>query len=338
MQTLESDPVAIDLHSDTLSRMRELGLPPEAFLAEEGAIGVRPLQVDLPGARAAGLHALAMAIFMEPGIIDGKPQTTDFSPPSQGLEMAAILERIALVSGGAARQARTAGDIITGRSRGILSLLLSLENAGDLTGGSVEALGRYRDRGVKMAGLVWYARNPFGSGVGEGSDACGLSPLGIEAVRALGRWGIAIDISHLNQAGVRDVLRVATGPVLATHSNARSLCPHPRNLDDDQIREIAARGGVIGLCLFPKFLREASAGRASVLDAVRHLEHIAEVGGIGCIASGADFDGIHAMPEGIGGIRDLPRIAEALRQNGWSEGDIAAYRGENAMRVLRSLE
>jgi membrane dipeptidase len=341
METSSPDPVAIDLHSDTLSRMRELRLPPEAFLEEGEAEGERPLQVDLSGARAAGLHALAVAVFMGPGSapgVEGVPRASEVPLASEGLEMAALLGKIERASGGVVRQARTAGQILSGRSEGALSLLLSLENAGDVSNGSLEVLERYRDLGVKMAGLVWYARNPFGSGVGKRSDACGLSPLGIEAVRALGRWGIAVDVSHLNPAGVRDVLHTATGPVVATHSNALSLCPHPRNLDDDQIREIAARGGVIGLCLFPKFLRDTSGGNASVLDAVRHLERIAEVGGIGCIASGADFDGIHQTPEGIGGIRDLPRIAEALRGSGWSEGEVAAYRGGNAMRVLESLD
>jgi membrane dipeptidase len=93
----------------------------------------------------------------------------------------------------------------------------------------------------------------------------------------------------------------------------------------------------VGVCLFPKFLRDPEAGRATVDDAVRHIERIAEVGGLGCVASGADFDGIREMPEGISGIAGLGSIAEALRARGWREADVDAWRGGNAFRVLSEL-
>ena len=251
--------------------------------------------------------------------------------------MAALLRKIARSATGIVGQARSAREILENKGNRLLSLVLALENAGDAAEGALEALEVYRGLGARLAGLVWYGRNSYGSGVGEGSDPDGLSALGRRAVRLLGSLGVAVDVSHLNRAGFLDVLREATGPVVATHSNARAIADHPRNLDDDQIREIAARGGVMGLCLFPKFLRDPARGPASVEDAVRHLEHIAEVGGIGCIASGADFDGIPSTPQGITGVRDLPVIADALRRRGWDEYEIAAYRGQNAFRVLESL-
>lgn len=350
--------LALDLHADTLSRILEEGLQARAFLEgpelSSGGEG-RALQATLPGMRTARLDGLVLAAFVQgPGGSGGsRPARRAVQAPSlpaaspyhssplrglrAGLEMAVLLREIEIRSEGAAGRARSLRELLENRSRGAASLILSLENSGDATEGNLRALEVYRELGARIGGLVWYARNPFGSGVGEGSDGEGLSRLGREAVREMERLGIAVDVSHLNRTGVRDVLREAKGPVLATHSNARALCDHPRNLDDDQIREIASRGGIVGLCLFPKFLRDPARGIAAVEDAVRHLEHMAQVGGIGCIASGSDFDGFTETAEGLAGLADLPRIAGALRTRGWSEPDVAAYRGGNALRVMGML-
>ncbi len=339
-------PPTIDLHADTLSRMLQGGLPARAFL--DGRVegdpggekagrpegGETALHVDLAGARRAEVDAVVLAAFVEGPGAAGLARKGGLLA---GLEMAALLGEIERDSRDAVRQAFSAEEVLENRARGTLSLVFSLENAGDVAEGSLRVLEVHRRLGARFAGLVWFARNSFGSGVGEGSDPSGLSPLGREAVRSLGRMGVAVDLSHLNPAGFRDALEAATGPVVATHSNARAVCDHPRNLGDDQIREIAARGGVVGLCLFPKFLRDPAAGDASMEDAVNHLEHIAEVGGIGCVASGSDFDGCPRILAGISGLRDLPSIAETLRGRGWTEGEIAGWRGGNAFRVLEML-
>jgi membrane dipeptidase len=295
--------------------------------------------VDLTGAIEARIDGLFLAVFVEPPGLDSGPSSIGprMAGLRWGLEQATILEEILQRGAGRVAGARSAQGLLENRAAGKLSLVLSLENAGDVCEGSLRVLSVYRRLGVRCAGLVWFARNPFGSGVGQASDPGGLSPRGIEAVRALGAMGMAVDVSHLNPAGVRDVLEAATGPVVATHSNARAVCDHPRNLDNDSIREIAARGGVVGLCLFPKFLRDPAQGPATIEDAVRHLEHIASVGGPGCIASGSDFDGISSTPEGLRGIRDLPRISEALRRRGWSDDEISRFEGGNAFRVLEML-
>lgn len=180
-----------------------------------------------------------------------------------------------------------------------------------------------------VASLTWNGDNPYGSGIG-GSG--GLTSLGVSLARKLDSQGIRLDASHLNDSSRHDLLRLGF-PVCATHCNSRKLCDFPRNLPDEDLREIAARGGVIGVTLVPDFLRSGGEG-SSVSDVVRHIEYIAETAGIDSVGLGTDFDGIRDLPGGIGGVRDIVRVFNELSRMGWNDMEIDKVRSGNWMRFF----
>lgn len=143
------------------------------------------------------------------------------------------------------------------------------------------------EAGVRMATLTWNGPNALGSG-NDTSD--GLTSFGRRMIRGLEERGIVVDASHLNDAGFRDLLAVAERPFACSHSNARAVCPHPRNLEDWQLREIADRGGIVGLNFYNAFLREDGA-EATPDDVLRHVDHMLNVAGEGILALGSDYDG-----------------------------------------------
>ncbi|MEL7474490.1 MAG: membrane dipeptidase, partial [Planctomycetota bacterium] len=214
---------------------------------------------------------------------------------------------------------------------------------------SPEQLEPWLDLGVVAVGLSWWhgGRYAAGNGVEPGSKGDGLTDLGRALVERLDEAGVVHDLSHLSQLATEQLLEASDAPVVATHSNARSLLPGSsardaqRHLDDATIREIARRGGVIGINLYSRFLSpelwdRARPGRASIDDVCAHADHIAEVAGErSFVGLGSDADGgfgADRLPEGIDRPRDYERVAEALRDRGWSDEEVAGFRGGNWRR------
>ena len=212
--------------------------------------------------------------------------------------------------------------------------LISIEGGEALCGclGALEAFWRF---GVRAMGLVWNHRNELADGVADGASGGGLTPFGKEVVRAMEAMGMAVDVSHLSDAGFWDVSRISRRPFYASHSNARALCDHPRNLTDDQIRAVADSGGVIGVNFYASFLH--ASGRAGIEDVIEHIEYLADRAGIDHVALGSDFDGIDRAPEGLEDVSKMPALAEALRTRGWEERDVRAVLGENLARFLTQV-
>lgn len=180
-----------------------------------------------------------------------------------------------------------------------------------------------------VASLTWNGDNPYGSGIGGRG---GLTSPGVSLARKLHAQGTRLDASHLNDRSRFDLLSLGL-PVCATHCNSRKLCDFPRNLPDDDIREIAARGGVVGVTLVPDFLRPGG-GDTSVSDVARHIEYIAETAGIESVGLGSDFDGISVLPRGIRGVRDIHLVFGELSKMGWNDTDITKVRSGNWMRFF----
>ena len=201
---------------------------------------------------------------------------------------------------------RTAGEVERAWAEGKTALILTVENASFLAGGLERAEELRRD-GVRLVSLTW--NGPNGLGAGNETEE-GLTPLGREAVGVLEGLGIALDVSHLNDAGFRDVLDLARKPFAASHSNARAVCPHPRNLADWQIREMVMRSCIMGLNYYSSFLR--SDGReADFGDLCRHGEHFLSLGAAGCLALGSDFDG-GDMPPCLDRCGKVPALGRYL--------------------------
>lgn len=233
-------------------------------------------------------------------------------------------------------------------SEGKLAVLLSFEGVEPLMG-DMRLLRIFHSLGVRGIGLVWSRRNEAAEGctfhpVEAGSEG-GLSAFGLKLVRHAEELGMFIDVSHLNDSGFWNVMDVARGPVIASHSNCRSLCDHPRNLTDDQIKAIAAKNGVIGINALSAFVVSSAAGRkASVDDLVSHVDHMAGLVGTDHIGIGFDFDGTFLDYSGMGkaidvydvidGHRETPVFTSCLRKRGYSDADIRKILGLNFLRVL----
>lgn len=215
---------------------------------------------------------------------------------------------------------RTAEDVERAWAEGKTALILTVENASFLGGGLGRAEELRRD-GVRIASLTWNGPNALGSGHQTGE---GLSSLGREAVGVLEDCGIFLDVSHLNDGGLRDVLDAARRPFLATHSNARAVCPHPRNLTDEHLKELITRDCLIGLNYYSPFLR--SEGEAGFDDLLRHARHILDLGVEYSLGLGSDFDGAD-LPPCLNGCEKVPQLGTFLaRQLGFEAAERILWR------------
>jgi membrane dipeptidase len=213
--------------------------------------------------------------------------------------------------------------------------LLSIEGAEALEG-SLDAADEFYARGVRAIGITWNRRNPFGRGVrAEGED--GLTKLGFQLVEKMEAMGMIVDVSHLSDPAFADVADAAQKPFIASHSNARALNEHPRNLTDAQIRRIADSGGAVGAVFVPNFV--ALKPTKSYLEhLVDHIGHLVNVGGLECAALGSDFDGYRGI-EGhvLADASEYPLLVEALRGRGYPAPSIEKILSKNWRRVFDAI-
>ncbi len=232
---------------------------------------------------------------------------------------------------------RSVSDLKEATSTSSTSKVFGLLEAegGEILGGSLDELDRLYQRGLRVLTLVWNFDNELCDSVAGQKRHNGLSDLGKEAVAKAQALGMLIDVSHCSDKTFEDVLAVTKKPITASHSNARSLCPHRRNLTDDQIKALAKNGGVMGINFYPLFLEKS--GNAQFMDIIRHMEYVAALVGTKHLGLGSDFEGFSRLPGGMGGVEDLHRIIEALLRLNYSEADVKAIGGENFLRLMMSV-
>ena len=203
-----------------------------------------------------------------------------------------------------------------------------------LLGCSLEGLERAFRMGVRAVNPVWNHANRLCGSCAEEPER-GLTAQGRTFCRRMEALGMLVDVSHMSDAGFWDVAETLEGPFIASHSNARALCPHPRNLTDEMMREIIRRGGVAGINLFRAFLGEDTAGLEAV---VAHIEHFLALGGEENVALGGDLDGCgDQFPAGFAGIQDMEQIVEALLRRNYREELLHAIFFDNLMRVVNQV-
>ena len=213
-----------------------------------------------------------------------------------------------------------------------IATMLTIEG-GEAVEGYEDILRCVHRMGAKAMTLTWNSINELGNPALRKSKK-GLTFLGKIMVREMGKIGMAVDVSHLNDAGIEDVLEEDV-KVFASHSNARSVCDSPRALPDEFIREIAKRGGTVGVNFYYKQL--VGEGPARIEDIARHAAHILEVGGEDCLAIGSDFDGMGEYPEGLATPRDLPKLVPAFSAVGITGRTLEAACWGNLLRFAKSL-
>lgn len=234
---------------------------------------------------------------------------------------------------------------------GRIALVLALESCPGI-GEDVELLTTAHRLGVRMASLTHFGRSPFGDGSAEDATGGRLTSVGVAAVAEMERLGVLVDISHLGRHGVDHVLEIAHRPVIASHSSARALRDHHRNLSDEHLRGVAAGGGVVCVNFYPGFLAERAAELGHLVD---HLEHVAEVAGMEHVGIGPDFVreveldivppgvevpltagcGPDAVLPGLAGPAELPALTAELLRRGWAPDDVRAVLGGNCLRLFR---
>ena len=206
------------------------------------------------------------------------------------------------------------------------AFILSVEGC-DLLENDLSMLEKWRKMGVRMAALTWNYENSVAVPASKGPER-GLKPFGREAVKEMADLGIAADVSHLNARGFYDLLEMGLKP-LASHSCCRALCDHRRNLTDDQLRDLFAAGGYVGVNFYPHFLRED--GKAGIEDVCDHVMHMIALGGEDYVGFGSDFDGIEVKPEGLSGPQDFPALVAALKNRGLTEAQLEKIAGKNLL-------
>jgi membrane dipeptidase len=224
-------------------------------------------------------------------------------------------------------------EIIEAKKGDKASGLLSIEGA-DVIEGRIEILSIFHRLGVRMVGLVHSLRNQLADGVTDRRTGGRLSELGIQVVEELDRLGIIIDVSHLNDEGFWDVIEHAKNPVIASHSNARNICEHPRNMTDEMIIAMSDNGGVMGMNFAPAFIHPVEATLTGVVD---HIDHIVELVGADHVGLGSDFDGIPYTPKGLEDVSKMPDITCELVNRGYAKDDIVKILGGNHLRLIKEV-
>jgi membrane dipeptidase len=348
-------PIIFDGHNDLL-----LMLPKRrTSFFERGEEG----HIDLPRAREGGLGGGFCAVFVpseeaEPEEADpddaaraafesfrdesAMPPTPELPFAQQtALGMMARLFRLEAESEGQVRVVRTAGELEECLSSGIFAALLHMEGAEAIDPG-LDALDVFYRAGLRSLGPVWSRPNIFGYGVPfsfphSPDTGPGLTERGRELIRACNRLGIMIDLSHLNEQGFWEVVELSDAPLVATHSNAWSISPSPRNLTDKQLEAVKASDGMVGLNFHTGFLREDGAINAETPLALmaRHIDYLVEHLGMDCVGFGSDFDGA-SIPAELPDATALPKLLDVLRSHGYDDDALTKLAHGNWVRVLRT--
>ena len=231
-------------------------------------------------------------------------------------------------------------DIEKNRAAGKLSGMLTIEEGAVLRGNPYVVRSLYQ-LGVRMLTLTWNFENEIGypNTIVKAKDYdpsrhYGLKPEGIEIVREMNRVGMIVDVSHLGDDGFWDVVKYCDGPFVASHSNARAVCNHTRNMTDDMIRALADKGGVMGLNFCGDFLNPN--GKSRVEDMVRHAKHIIDVGGSDILGLGTDYDGIDGDLE-LDHCDKMQLLAQEMDRQGFGTQQIEKIFHGNVLRLYREV-
>ncbi|MCQ2067069.1 MAG: membrane dipeptidase [Bacteroidaceae bacterium] len=243
-----------------------------------------------------------------------------------------IEERIGMCRGQAVI-ARTPAEVIRNKADGLKSVVLGIEN-GYALGLDIGNVRHFAERGVSYITLCHNGDNDVCDSAKGNAEHNGLSEFGKSVIGEMNRYGIMIDLSHASEKSFYDALEFSRLPIICSHSSSRALCDHRRNLTDDQMKALAAAGGVAQVCLYSGFIRKD--GEATIRDAVRHIVHMAEVMGTDHIGIGSDFDGGGGIVglEDASGLTDLTRL---LLAEGFSHDDIRNIWGLNFLRVWEKI-
>lgn len=316
----------IDMHCDTIWKLMD---------DQTGAtLRKNPFCIDLDGMRHAGTLAQFFACFVYMHEFQGQNRYTEGY--QHALKMIERMEKEMQEAQDEIAFARNYQEILRNEKENKISAILTVEEGGILDS-KIERLEELYQKGIRLMTILWNDENCIGfpNSREEKIMQKGLKAFGFEVIDRMNELGMIIDVSHLSDGGFWDVIRTSRRPVVASHSNARSLCNHPRNLTDEMIKALAEKGGVAGVNFYPYFLNPS--GKATIDDLVRHVEHMVNVGGIEFPAIGTDFDGYDEGELELTHVGQMEQFREALKNHGFTECQLDKIWKENAFRVIKEI-
>ena len=312
----------VDLHCDTIM---------ECMLKGQGLAG-RPGHINLEKLQKAGSMAQCFALFT----ISNDMQD-EFGYHGEVYDtytkMYEIFSREMELNKDVIRQVRSAEDILKNNAEGKLSAILTIEDC-IFVEGKMERIEEMAKRGVKMASLTWNYENSIGYPNSKDAELhkLGLKPFGIEAVEAMNELGIIVDVSHLSEGGFWDVIKYSKKPICASHSCARALCDHSRNLTDEQLKAMGETGSVVGVNFYSAFLEKDNLIFTRDEAILKHMVHIKNKAGIETLALGSDFDGIDCELE-MKDFSGFPVLLSKMQKH-FTDDEIDLITHKNFLRIL----
>lgn len=307
----------VDFHCDTLYLMEKDGRD----ITKKNDKG----HIDLIRLEEGMVHLQVFATFVEPEFMRKDAAAKTLKMIDKLYQAIEKSDRIKLILSG--------DDIDEAKNKNKLGALLSIEG-GEAIEGDLSLLRMFYRLGVRAMTLTWSLRNDLGDGI-LGSDNYGITAFGKDVIKEMNRLGMIVDVSHINERGFWDVIDICEKPLIASHSDCKALCNHPRNLSDEQIKAIADKGGVIGINFCPNFLRDD--GNASVEDVLDHIEHIVNLVGVEHVGFGSDFDGIEKTPFGLDDASCFPKILDGLKKKGFKDDEIDLISHGNFERLIKEI-
>lgn len=235
---------------------------------------------------------------------------------------------------------RNHNDLIVAKKENKIGAFLSIEE-GEAIEGSLDKLRYFKEQGISLITLTWNYENALGYSNFEWRDQTrGLKKRGFEVVEEMNHLDMLIDVSHLSDAGFQDLILNSKSPIIATHSNSRTMTNNPRNLSDTMLKQLADKGGITGINFFNNFLVDGELKEeleiSTIADMTRHIKHIRNVAGVDVIALGSDFDGILNSVE-IEDISQMSKLSDALYSSGFSSDEVEKIFYKNSMQIIKDV-
>ena len=326
-----------------------------------------PMHTDIPRLKQGGVGGQFWSVYV-PASLEGAEATK------------AVLEQIDVVHRLARRYpetfeiATTAGDVVRIHKAGKIASLIGMEG-GHSIDNSLGVLRQLYDAGARYMTITHSLNNDWADSATDDPKHDGLTRFGEEVIREMNRLGMLVDLSHVSPQTMKEAMAISEAPVIFSHSSARALNGHPRNVPDDVLRLLPQEGGLVMVTFVPSFVSEEVRGwnaeedaeearlkalhsgdpervkseleawrtahpapKATLAQVADHVEHVRKVAGIDHVGIGSDFDGIGSTPVGLEGVEDYPALLAELMRRGWTDAEIKKLAGLNALRVFRETE
>ena len=358
----------IDGHNDIAEQLREnYGMKVEGLASGTDQWKPKPLMTDMARLHQGRVGAQFWSVYIP-------SEVTGDAAIRETIEQIDVVKRMVKAYPGDLALAGTADDIVRIHKTGRVASLIGIEG-GHQIGGNLAALRLFYELGARYMTLTHFKNNEFADSATDDPKYHGINDFGRTVIHEMNRLGMLVDLAHVSDETMRAALEVSKAPVIFSHSSARALDDHPRNVPDDILKLTAANGGVVMINFYSAYVsndlrkwnaehaaedarlkslfvgqpekRDAAmkaweqaspAPLATVAGVADHVEHVARIAGYDHVGIGGDLDGIDAAPAGLGSVSGYPLLFAELIRRGWSDANLAKLAGGNVLRVMRQAE